>query len=156
AEVAMIDPQGVGPDQALLTAIAARPYPAPNDPSGGDGINSEGYRFTAPARESVNLYTTRVDYTLNDKNKLFFRGSVAKTGVDDDFNTDIVQFPSDPAPYERNRYGQYAISVGWSLVKSANFVNELSAGLVRTVLVFPVRNSPLYPNYFGFGGPLSS
>jgi hypothetical protein len=156
AQVALIDPQGIGPDQALLAAISARPYPAPNDPTGGDGINSEGYRFTAPARMSQNLYTTRIDYTLNDKNKLFFRGSVSREGVDDDINTDIVAFPGDPSPYERNRYGEYAISVGWSLVKSANFVNELTAGLVRTVLVFPVRNSPLYPNYFGFGGPLSS
>jgi hypothetical protein len=156
ADVTALDPAGLGPDQALLTAISSRPYPPPNDPSGGDGINSEGFRFTAPAHQTQDLYTTRVDYTFSSKHKFFFRGSVAREGVDDDFNSDIVQFPGDPAPNNRNRYGEYALSVGWTWTKSANLVNDLSAGLVRTVLVFGALNGPTYPNVFTFGGPLSS
>jgi hypothetical protein len=156
AQVALIDPQGVGPDQALLTAISSRPYPPPNDPSGGDGINSEGFRFTAPEHQTQDLYTTRVDYTFSSKHKLFFRGSVAREGEDDYFNTDIVEFPGDPAPDERDRFGEYALSLGWTWTKSADLVNDLSAGLVRTVLVFPALHAPTYPNAFIFGGPLSN
>ncbi len=155
-QVTALDPAGLGPDQALLNVIATRPYPAPNDPSGGDGINSEGFRFTAPAHTTENLYTTRVDYTLNSKNKLFLRGSVAREGADDDFNTDIVQFPGDPAPDMRDRFNEYAFSVGWTLTQSSTLVNDLSAGLVRTILSFPAREAPNYPNEFTFGGPLSS
>ena len=160
AEVANLDPQKIGPDLALLQAISSRPYPAPNDPTGGDGINSEGFRFTAPAHQSQDLYTTRVDYTFNDKNRIFLRGSVERQGEDDDFNTDIVQFPGDPSPNSRDRFGNYAVSVGWDWTKSANFINSLSVGLVRQVLVFPALNNPTFPNLFqfvgSFGGPIAS
>ena len=156
AQVTALDPAGLGPDAAILSAISSRPYPAPNDPSGGDGVNSEGYRFTAPAHDSLNLYTTRVDYTLNEKNRFFVRGSVAREGIDDNFNTDIVQFPGDKAPNSHDTFNQYAISVGWSYTKSANFVNDFSVGLVRTILTFPALENPTYPNLFLFGGPLSS
>ena len=79
AQVATLDPAKVGPDQDLLTAINTRPYPAPNDPTGGDGVNSEGYPFYRTCRPSLRTCTlTRVDYSLNsEKHKLFFRGSVA-------------------------------------------------------------------------------
>jgi len=156
AQTALLDPQGVGADPFLLTAIDSRPYPEPNDPSGGDGVNSEGFRFTAPSHETENLYTGRVDWNLSDKHKFFFRGSVDRLGIDDDFNTDIVRFPGDPAPNNRDNFNGYAFSVGWTWSKSANLINQFSAGLVRSILDFPARPSPTYPNEFTFGGPLSS
>lgn len=154
-QVANLDPLGIGVNAALLSVIDSR-YPAPNDPSGGDGVNSEGFRFTAPAHESYNVYTTRIDYTLNQKNKIFVRGSVARAGVDDDFNTDIVQFPGDPSPNSRDTFNEYAVSVGWDWTKSSRFVNTFSAGLVRTILTFPSLENPTYPNLFEFGGPISN
>jgi hypothetical protein len=158
-QVAVLDPLGAGANSDLLGVINAR-YPEPNDPAGGDGVNSEGYRFTAPAHESENLYTGRVDWNFSDKNKFFFRGSVDRHGVDDDFNTDIVQFPGDPAPNSRDVFNSYAFSVGWTWSKSATLINQFSAGLVRTILTFPDLQWPTYPNEFTFnqatyGGPLS-
>jgi Carboxypeptidase regulatory-like domain len=160
AQVATLDPLGLGANSALLGEINAR-YPEPNDPAGGDGVNSEGYRFTAPAHESENLYTGRVDWNFSDKNKFFFRGSVDRHGIDDDFNTDIVQFPGDPAPNSRDVFNSYAFSVGWTWSKSATLINQFSAGLVRTILTFPALEAPTYPNEFDynsstFGGPLSN
>jgi hypothetical protein len=155
AQVAGLDPQGVGANPDLLSVIDTR-YPEPNDPSGGDGVNSEGYRFTAPSHETENLYTGRVDWNLSDKHKFFFRGSVDRLGIDDDFNTDIVQFPGDTAPNSRDAFNSYAFSVGWTWSKSANFINQFSAGLVRTILNFPALQSPTYPDEFTFGGPLSN
>jgi len=156
AEVASFDPQGVGPNSQLLSFIGSRPYPEPNDPSGGDGVNSEGFRFTAPSHQTVNLYTARVDYTVTENNRLFFHGSLARQGRDDDFNTDIVAFPGDSAPHSRDKFNQYAVSIGWTWTPTANIINQASVGLVRTILDFPVTQSPSFPNEFTFGGPISS
>src|SRR5262249_43988071 len=117
---------------------------------------SEGFRFTAPAHETVNLYTTRVDYNLSERNKFFLRGSLARQSVDDDFNTDIVSFPVDPAPDSRDKFNSYVFSLGWTWTPTANLINQFSTGLVRTILDFPVIPSPTFPNQFTFGGPLSS
>ena len=156
AQVASFDPQGTGPNSQLLAFIASRPYPEPNDPSGGDGVNSEGFRFTAPSHETVNLYTARVDYNLSEKHKLFLHGSLAREGIDDDFNTDIVAFPGDTAPNSRDKFNNYAVSVGWTWTPTPNFINQASGGLVRTILDFPVNPAPTFPNEFFFGGPLSN
>ena len=76
--------------------------------------------------------------------------------MDDDFNTDIVQFPGDPSPNSRDTFNEYAVSVGWDWTKSSRFVNTFSAGLVRTILTFPSLENPTYPNLFEFGGPISN
>jgi Carboxypeptidase regulatory-like domain len=156
SDIATLDPQHVGVDPDILSMFTSRPYPAPNDPTGGDGLNSQGFRFTAPAHETDNLYTARIDYNLSDKHKFFFSGNVAREGVDDDFNTSIVQFPGDTAPNSRDVFNSYRFTVGWTWTPSANVTNQVSAGLVRAILSFPSLANPTYPNQFGFSGPFSS
>lgn len=151
---ANIDPQGVGPNADLLSFMAGR-YPSPNDPTGGDGINSEGFRFTSPAHDTVNVYTARVDYNLNDRHKIFLRGSFGKETVDDNFNTSIVQFPGDPAPNSKDKFSNYTTSIGWTWTVSPTMINQLSAGLTRSLLDFPSLAAPPYPDEFTFGGPFS-
>lgn len=155
-DVATIDPQHVGVDPDILTAFTSRPYPAPNDPTGGDGLNSQGFRFNAPAHETENLYTTRIDYNFSENHRLFFRGSVDRHGEDDDFNTSIVQFPGDTAPNSRDAFNSYAVALGWTWTPSGNIINQMSAGLVRSVFNFPALVNPTYPNLFSFSGPFSS
>jgi len=46
--IAAIDPQHVGVDADIIAAFTSRPYPPTNDPTGGDGLNSQGFRFNAP------------------------------------------------------------------------------------------------------------
>jgi hypothetical protein len=156
-DVANLDPQGVGDNAALLSFINSR-YPAvPNDlGSAGDGINTDGFLFTSPAHESDNVYTGRIDYNLTSTHKLFLRGSVAREGVDDNFNTAIVQFPGDAAPNSRDTFNSYAFSAGWTWTASANVINQFSAGLVRSILNFPVRPSPTFPNEFSFSPDISN
>ena len=158
AQVAALDPkQQVGDNAALLSFINSR-YPAvPNDlGSAGDGINTDGFLFTSPAHESDNVYTGRVDYNLASKHKLFVRASVAREGVDDDFNSAIVQFPGDPAPDLRDTFNSYAISVGWTWTATANVINQFSAGLVRSIFDFPTRPAPTFPNSFFFTPNISN
>ena len=156
ADIAAIDPQHVGVDADILAAFTSRPYPPPNDPTGGDGLNSEGFRFNAPVHETENLYTTRVDYNLSDKHRFFLRGSVDRHGEDDDFNTSIQQFPGDPAPNSRDTFNSYAFAIGWTWNPTSNIINQASAGLVRSVFSFPALVNPTYPNLFGFSAPFSA
>jgi len=157
SDVAALDPQGTGDNAALLSFINSR-YPAvPNDlGSAGDGINTDGFLFTSPAHESDNVYTGRIDYNLTSRHKLFVRGSVAREGVDDDFNSAIVQFPGDFAPNLRDTFNSYATSVGWTWTATANVINQFSAGLVRAILDFPTRPAPTFPNSFFFSPNISS
>lgn len=155
-DIATIDPQHTGVDAAMLAAFTSRPYPTENDPTGGDGLNSQGFRFNAPVHETQNLYTTRVDYNLSENNRIFLRGSVDRHGEDDDFNTAIVQFPGDTAPNSRDTFNSYAAAIGWTWTPKSTIINQASVGLVRSVFSFPALVNPTYPNLFTFGGPFSS
>src|SRR5262249_15258806 len=61
---------GVAP--ALLNLFKNR-YPAPNDFSAGDGINTAGFRFNSPNPLTENSYLGRGDFIINSKHKLFAR-----------------------------------------------------------------------------------
>ncbi len=157
SQVAGRDPQGTGDNTALLSFINGRYPNTINDPSGfGDGINTGGDIFTVPAHETDNVYTGRIDYNLTSTHKLFVRGSVAREGVDDNFNTSIVQFAGDPAPNARDTFNGYAFSLGWTWTASANVINQVSVGLVRAILDFPVRQAPTFPNSFFFSPNISN
>jgi hypothetical protein len=157
SQVAALDPQGVGDNAALLSFVNGR-YPSTiNDPSGfGDGINTAGYIFTVPAHQTQNVYTGRIDYNLTSKHKLFLLGIVDRQGVDDNFNTDIVQFAGDPAPNSRDTFNNYAFSLGWTWTATTNMINQVSVGLIRSILDFPSRQAPTFPNSVSFSPDISS
>jgi carboxypeptidase family protein len=156
SDVANLDPQGNGDNAALLSFINTR-YPAvPNDlGAAGDGINTDGFLFTAPAHESDNVYNGRLDYNLASKHKLFVGATVAREGVDDDFNIPIVEFPGDPSPTLRDTFNSYAFSVGWTWTATSNVINQASLGLVRSIFDFPTRPAPTFPNSFFFSPDIS-
>lgn len=156
SQITSLDPAGQGPDQALMSFLLSR-YPKPNDPTGGDGINSEGFRFTAPAHESINLYTTRIDYNLSDKHKIFFRANVAREAVDDFFNTSIVQFPGDPVvPVQKDKFNSYTGVLGWTWTISPRLLNDLTLGFVRPILEFNNGYQPTFPVEPAFSAGISS
>ena len=80
-----LDPAGIGVDQALLTFIDGR-YPHANDPTGGDGVNTGGFRWNAPQDLSENEYVSRIDYNLSSKMKLFGRFSIVREATGDNVN----------------------------------------------------------------------
>jgi hypothetical protein len=155
-QISALDPQGVGANAALLTYMAGR-YPLPNDPTGGDGINSEGFRFTAPAHNNIDLYTTRIDYSISAKQNLFFRGNVARQKEGDFFNTSIVQFPGDPVvPVQNDVFNSYTGVVGWTWTISPKMLNVLTVGFVRPILEFNNNYQPTFPVEVGFSPTLSN
>jgi hypothetical protein len=149
AQVAGFDPQGVGFNPALLSLFDSR-YPHANDLSGaaGDLINTAGYRFNAPFPYKEDDFVQRVDFILNDKMKLFGRGTFTRTNG----TQAAVKFPGDPQtfPFLDQSYS-WVVGHTWTI--SSNKVNQASYGEVFENYNFPNSYNPTgITQYQTFGG----
>ena len=138
-----LDPQNVGADQALLSFISSRPYPEPNDFSAGDGINTAGYLFSAPAYTSANTFVGRIDYTISSHQSLFARGT-----WDRDSATQTPKaFPNDTGPVGTFVGHDRSWVVGHTWAISPTMTNVASFGLARNVNDFPsnLNSAPNIP-----------
>jgi hypothetical protein len=154
AQVAALDPQGAGANQALLSFLNQR-YPVANDLTAGNGINTGGLRFNSPSRRSDNTYTSRIDWNATEKQNVFGRFNIARRTQTDTVNTVAQQFPGDPET------GQiivkdYAWVVGHTWTLGSSVVNQATAGVSRSGLEFPANFAPAFPNSFTFGSGLSA
>jgi hypothetical protein len=59
------DPRGLGTNPKILEYLSL--YPAPNDFTFGDGLNTAGFTFPAPIINSANYGLARLDHTFNDR-----------------------------------------------------------------------------------------
>ena len=57
-------------------------FPAPNDNSVGDLLNSAGYRFNNPNNSLEDQFTIKADYNLTSNNHVFFRESWQRNSFD--------------------------------------------------------------------------
>jgi len=147
AQVAAIDPQGVGANSALESVINSR-YPVPNDLTFGDGINTGFFRFNAPIQLDHKTYVTRIDYKINSKQALFGRFNIVRESQ----TQNVQQFPGDPAAQLfSDRDYSYVIGHTWTI--NANNVNSLTFGLTRQFNAFPASPGafPTFPNEFTYG-----
>jgi hypothetical protein len=110
---------------SLLAGAAAR-YPA-ND-TGGDGLNTGGFRFNASTPVSLNAHVLRLDYNLAESQSLFFRGSFQYDNQPVSF-LNPQQFPDTP---QRTRwYHPYGFVVGHTWAVSSKKTNSFRYGLTR-------------------------
>jgi hypothetical protein len=147
SQVAALDPNGIGFDQAELTYINSR-YPATiNDPAGGDGVNTGGYRFTAPDNDNRTTYVTRVDYNLTQTQKVFGRFTIDRRNAVES----LPEFPTDPLthPFMDDSYA-YVISHTWNIGK--NKVNQVYYGDTISKFNFPDLFNPTGANQYTFSG----
>jgi hypothetical protein len=154
AQVAGLDPLGIGADASLFSFINER-YPQANDLTAGDGINTGGFRFNSPSQRKDNTYTTRIDWNATSKQRFFGRFNIARRVQTDTVNTVAAQFPGDPET------GQivvrdYTWVVGHTWTASPTFVNQVTIGAARSGLLFPNNFAPAFPNSFTFGAGLSA
>jgi Carboxypeptidase regulatory-like domain len=153
AQVAALDPRRVGSDQSLLDFVNSR-YPRANDLTAGDGVNTGGFRFNAPAHRSDNTYTTRIDFDATQKHRVFGRFSIARRLQTDTVNTVAQQFPDDPESGQI-AVRDYAWVIGDTWTISPSLVNQATVGVSRSGLEFPRPFAPAFPNSFTFG-PLTA
>ncbi len=147
AEVTTLDPGGIGFDQAELTFINTR-YPSTiNDPAGGDGVNTGGYRFTTPTPDNRITYVTRVDYNLTSTQRVFGRFTIDRRNAIES----LPEFPTDPLthPFMDQSYG-YVVSHIWDIGK--NKVNQFYYGDNISKYNFPDLYNPTGANQYSFSG----
>jgi len=155
AQVAAMDPcagvntcpsWGAGADQPLDALFNSR-YPEPNLPSAGDGINTEGFLFNTPDNDHQNSFVGRLDYTITSRDKIFARGSWDRDAGDQTTR----QFPEDPEAVVTNVNHNRSFVIGYTRSITNSLVNDIFAGLTRSVEFFPASFAPTSPYQFGFG-----
>jgi hypothetical protein len=121
---AQADPLHIGPDPAVLKYL--QQFPVPNDNSVGDGLNTAGFRFNSGKPLRYNTYIGRVDYHLNSRHQLFFRGNLQN----DHYTDSIPQFPgqADAVLHLENAKG---LATGETWLISNSLVNSFRYGLTR-------------------------
>ena len=124
AEIASIDPLGIGPNPAVVSHFME--YPTPNDP-GLDGLNLVGFRFNAPIHDDFNTAVSRIDFKVNESGTktLFWRGN-----LQDDTDNGDPQFPGQP-PSTVERVTNKGMAVGYVDVLRTNLVNTFHWGFTR-------------------------
>ena len=114
---------GMNPLSISALAAAAAKYPA-NDFSIGDGLNTAGFRFSAPVPVKRNSHAGKFDFNINDKQQAFVRVNVIY-----DLIAREQQFPDTPAPSIWSHPVGIAAGHTWTL--SNNLVNNFRYGFTR-------------------------
>lgn len=122
AEIAAIDPLGIGPSRAASQYF--NQYPLPNEP-GSDGQNLMDYRFAAPIENDFNTLIGRFDYKISGGQSLFVRGN-----MQDDTINSAPQFPGQE-PRSQTLFTNAAFAVGYDAVLSESLVNSFRYGLTK-------------------------
>ncbi|MBZ5724793.1 MAG: carboxypeptidase regulatory-like domain-containing protein [Acidobacteriia bacterium] len=120
-----IDPLGIGINQAALKIMQG--YPAGNNNSVGDGLNTLGYTFNSPQHSDQNTYIARLDYHLDEagKHSLFWRGN-----LQNDSQNGTPQFPG-MIPNSVTLANNKGFATGWTAVLTPTMVSTLRYGLTR-------------------------
>lgn len=125
ANLQSMDPQGIGVSAAAQAYMNS--YPLPNNPTVGDGINTEGYSFAYTVKRSYNAYTARLDWDIlgNGKHVLFWRGNLQN----DDEPTG-PNFPGQPGQ-NTTLTNNKGFAAGYVFLINNNLVNNVTFGLTR-------------------------
>ena len=122
AELATVDPLGIGPSKSVSDYFSQ--FPTPNDP-GIDGLNLVGYRFAAPLNNAFNTYIGRADFRASPSQTLFGRAN-----FQDDTIVSVPQYPGEAANTTRTVTSR-GFAFGWDSVLSSSMVNTFRYGLTQ-------------------------
>ncbi len=114
---------GINPVAVNALAAAAAKYPA-NDFTIGDGLNTAGYRFSAPVPVKRNSHAAKFDFNINSKQQAFVRVNVIY-----DLIARERQFPDTAAPNIWSHPVSVAGGHTWTIRN--NLINNLRYGFTR-------------------------
>lgn len=140
------DPRGIGADPAVKAYLDR--YPAPNNFTVGDGLNTAGYSWNTPSRTEGPNIMARIDHTFNERQSIFGRyiHSDFDTLQGDLLNARPTVFPGFPPLGEVYRASKNT-AVGHRWTVTDNVVNEFTVGLARFRFFFTWGESnPDFPN----------
>jgi len=99
--------------------------PANNGDTEGDTYNNGSYTFASPNPQTLNTSIARIDYTPNDRQKIFIRGNLQK-----DTLSGTEQFPGQgPSSIQEDNTKGFIVGHTWSI--SPSMVNDVRYGYIR-------------------------
>ncbi|MDQ3347048.1 MAG: hypothetical protein M3545_03680 [Acidobacteriota bacterium] len=135
-----LDPRGVGANPLILQLLAL--YPAPNDSSVGDGLNTGGFTFDAATPVDDNQGIFRLDHTFTSNWRVDSSVNVSDRKTINAAQADIV---NRVATYNVPTKGR-AVSVGLLGVLGSNLTNEFRVGYVKDDRgAIPIDPAPQLP-----------
>ena len=149
AQIAGFDPQHKGTATQFIgtaNSFINKRYPASNNTVTGDGVNSGGFNFNAPAPDDATNYVGRGDYNINDNQKFFARFNISR----EDRTQNLIEFPGDP-PTDLFQDRSYAFVIGHNWVIGGNKTNRVFLGETVEKYGFPNDFNPLKSTFFTFG-----
>ena len=118
------DPRGKGIDPQVAEILKL--LPDPNNYDIGDGLNTAGFRFNAPAGQTGDQFTVRADHNLWSGHRLFFRWTWGRSLSIDTVNGHEATFPGQPHGTQGGGSWAYSIGSDWAI--TPRLVNELRVG----------------------------
>jgi hypothetical protein len=145
-QVAALDPTGVGFNPTVISFLKGR-FPAANDLTLGDGVNTGGYRFNVATPVFNTNYIARIDYNLNEKMKIFGRFTINRQNSIES----LPVLPTDPVthPFIDRSYS-YVVSHVWQI--GSNKVNQVYYGDTISKYDFPNAYNPTGIDAYSFSG----
>ncbi|HLJ48687.1 MAG TPA: TonB-dependent receptor [Bryobacteraceae bacterium] len=149
-----IDPLHLGIDPAVSKLLAL--FPAVNDNTVGDGLNSAGYRFNNPNNSLEDQFTIKSDYNLSQNNHIFFRESWERNSSIDSLNNADAPFPGQVQGTQGGH--RWGVSGGWDWVAKPSLVNEFRYGHQSATTDFnrPERLPDIMYGFNSFTNPIST
>ena len=126
AELAAIDPSGIGVNPAVVSYL--NQFPNINSVGSRDNINIGGFRFNSPVSNEFMTYIARVDFNLtaDGNHTLFARGSLQ----DDQIVSFGPAFPGQP-DQQLLLGNSRGLALGYKAVLSPTAVNNFRYGYTR-------------------------
>jgi hypothetical protein len=126
ADLAAIFPDTGGENPAAVAAIAKGASYGSNSTSVGDGLNTSGFIFNAPAPVFFNSHSAKIDYNLTQNQQVFVRANVI---YDHDSSNAIKYLPDQPAPLLWSHPWGIAAAHTWTIHN--NLISNFRYGLTR-------------------------
>ena len=116
-------PAGPGPNSNALAYFNSMPLA--NGTLKGDSYNLGSYSFASPNPVRLNTSIVRLDFTPNDRHRIFVRGNLQK-----DTTLEAEQFPGQ-GPASTDKSNNKGIIAGDTWTITPNLVNDVRYGYVR-------------------------
>ena len=139
--VAASDPERLGLDRTIQGLLAQTPLP--NNFTGGDGLNTALFTFTAAEKEKQHDAAIKVDHILDDRNAVFARFAFGQQNTFcDSVNAGQPVFPGTPCLVNTYRTPSN-LATNWRWNPSPSVTNELVFGFNRFTFDFQIPTADL-------------
>ncbi len=144
------DPRRLGLDPVMQQLINL--YPAPNDYTTGDGLNTAFFRWNSPSEAPADVYAGKVDYIFNSRYEMFARYNLAwRNDLIGDFINDALGRTPRTVPARSRLSRNQGAAAGFKMIWSPSLLNDLRFGFTRTSLQFVDTTHPIRSGADDFG-----